>query len=35
MLFVHYKDMAIGKEGGGKERDGRRERGIYKNSRCE
>ncbi len=35
MLFVHYKDMAISKEGGGKERDGRRERGIYKSSRRE
>ncbi len=35
MLFVNYKDRAIGKERGGKERDGRRERAIYKNSRRE
>nr|AAU82207.1 hypothetical protein GZ11H11_14 [uncultured archaeon GZfos11H11] len=34
-MFVRYEDMAISKEGGVKERDGRRERGIYKSSRRE
>ncbi len=35
MLFVDYKNRAVNKERGGKERDGRREGYIYKSSRCE
>jgi hypothetical protein len=35
MLFVDSKNRGINKEGGEKERDGRREGDIHKNSRRE
>jgi hypothetical protein len=35
MVFVDSKKRGINKEGGEKERDGRREGDIHKNTRCE